>query len=199
MKKLGFSSLISVVAIALLCLPVANAQQAKRKAKAASGKTQPKPSVKTAAAVAPPDKPVAEKQAAPPAVAAQQSKPVAEAEPTEEEMKEALINSMVKRGGQRMPDGSVGVNNALAGSSIKIEELEKLGCKPAAYGAGYFCTYSVTTSVSMYSNEGTAAGDRHANGVNALLRFFNGGRNSNTETATMRFIRGKGGWVASKD
>lgn len=119
----------------------------------------------------------------------------AAAEPTEEEMKEALERTAQRRGGQRRADGSVGVDNFIAGASVRILKFEKLGCTPAGYGAGYFCNYDITTSLSVHSNEETDAGKRHADGLNTFLGWF--GAKSVNETPTKRFVRSKEGWIAS--
>ena len=116
-------------------------------------------------------------------------------EPTEEEMKEALERTMQKRGGQRRADGSVGVDNFIAGGAVKIVKFEKLGCTPANYGAGYFCNYDITTSLSIHSNEESEAGERHAKGLDTVLGWF-GGKSVN-ETPTRRFVRSKEGWIVS--
>jgi hypothetical protein len=42
------------------------------------------------------------------------------------------------------------VDNPIAGMCVKIVKFEKLGCKPASQGAGYICTYNITTSVSIH-------------------------------------------------
>ncbi|QSA95654.1 hypothetical protein [Methylococcus sp. EFPC2] len=89
-------------------------------------------------------------------------------EPSESEMKSAIERTMVQRGGTQGAPGEVVVENALSGVSLKIVDFEKLGCSPAQ-GAGYFCTYQITTKANFYSNEGTRAGNNHAAGANALL------------------------------
>lgn len=117
------------------------------------------------------------------------------AEPTEAEMKEALERTAQRRGGQRRPDGSVGADNFIAGASVKILKFEKLGCTPASQGAGYFCNYDITTSLSVHSNEPTEAGERHAKGLNLILEGL--GAKSINETPTRRFVRSREGWIAS--
>lgn len=117
-------------------------------------------------------------------------------EPTEAEMKAALIRTMQKRGGQLKADGCVGADNPLAGMCGKITNFEKLeGCKPAAQGAGYMCTYNVTTSLTAYSNEGTPDGDKYGKAIDAFIGLL-GGKSIN-ETRTSRFVRSKEGWIVS--
>lgn len=118
-------------------------------------------------------------------------------EPTEEEMNEALLRTMQKRGGQLRADGCVGVDNSIAGMCVKIENFEKLGCKPASQGVGYICTYNITTSVSVHSNEGSEPGDRQAKAWNDFLIWL-GGKNVN-ETLNRRFVRSKEGWIMSNE
>lgn len=175
MKKYKLWMLIVVVGLFWLSAAEVSAQRTKNKPKA---KTPAK--AKTV--------PVSEKTGA-----------VKNGEPTEEEMKQAVIRSLQKRGATKRGENSVSVDNAIAGSSYRIEEFEKLGCKPANYGAGYFCTYGITTSLKMYSNEGSEAGDRHSAAVNMLMRTLTGGRDSLYDTVTSRFIRTKQGWIMSRD
>jgi hypothetical protein len=176
MKSLNFYLMIGFVAIVfLLCPNLTNAQKARVKAKA---KTDSK--TKTVTALPNVNRAVG-------------------GEPTEEEMKQAVIRAMQRRGATKRDDNTVSVDNPLAGSAVKIVDFEKLGCERAFYGVGYFCTYDITSSLTMYSNEGTADGDRHAQAVNTLIKIFSGGRDSFSETATRRFIRSKQGWIMSKD
>ena len=120
-------------------------------------------------------------------------------EPTEAEMKQALLNTMQKRGGQLKADGCIQVDNPIAGVCGKIENFEKLeGCKPADQGAGYFCTYNVTVSLSLHSNEGTEAGLKHVQAVNTFWGWF-GVTKGISETVTKRFVRGKEGWTVSNE
>ncbi len=120
-------------------------------------------------------------------------------EPTELEMKRAIISLMKMRGGTETKPDTIAAENILAGAAVEIMEFEKLGCNAAAYGAGYFCNYRSKARMSFYSNEGTTAGDKHAQGVNMLMKFLMGGRDSSTETSTRRFIKGKNGWIASTE
>lgn len=116
-------------------------------------------------------------------------------EPTEEEMKEAWERTMQKRGGQQRTDGSTGFDNFIAGADIKIVKFEKLGCTQANYGAGYFCNYDITTSLSVHSNEGTTAGDEYAKRLDTFLGVL-GGKSLNG-TSIGRFMRSKDGWIVS--
>ena len=118
-------------------------------------------------------------------------------EPSEIEMKQALMTAMEGRGGNRYGPDSIGVDNPIAGVEMEIEYFEKAGCRPANYGAGYFCTYVTTMSFRTHSNEGTAAGDAHADAVNQLLGALMGGR-SVTDTVTRRFVKAGNTWYASE-
>ncbi|MEM8936396.1 MAG: hypothetical protein AAGC77_08325 [Pseudomonadota bacterium] len=117
--------------------------------------------------------------------------------PTAAQMKQALQNSAVSRGASRSGENGVRVDNWIAGMSIEFEDFRKDGCSVASYGAGYFCTYTATTRLRAHSNEGTAAGDRHANAVNVLLGAMMGGSRSHTDTTTRRFIKSGGVWRVS--
>lgn len=201
MKKLTLFSLVSMIALCVLCASTATAQRSKKKSKAPVSKTPAKtvasnPSTgekkaPASSAVAPESKPTAEEK---PAAASKATN----AEPTEEEMKQAIINSAVNQGGEKTSGGAVAMNNAISGASMNIDDFEKIGCAPANYGVGYICTYNIRASLSFHSNQGTAAGDRHAQAVNTLARLLGGGR-PKTTTTTSRFVRTKNGWLVTKD
>lgn len=180
MKKLVYISFVAVV-WCLIFVSFSNAQQTKKKAgaRSANGKTKTRIAAKS-----------------PTSKNAGQS---LNGEPSEEEMRQAIIRTMQMLGAQKRQDGSVGVDNPLNGMSVKIVEFEKIGCQRANYGAGYFCTYNITNSLAAHSNEGTADGDRHTQGVNLLIQMLNGGRNTVNETFTARFFKSKAGWITSKD
>lgn len=192
MKKLTFYLLISIIALFLLFPAFASAQKSKSKSKVKTVSIKSKSKAKTSTAANRQSKAVLEE-------GLNNTGALRSGEPTEAEMKQAVIRTMQRRGATKRDDDTVSVDNPLAGSSIKIEEFEKLGCKLANYGAGYFCTYGVTIAFNLYSNEGTTAGNNHANAVNMLMRMLNGGKNSSYETVTSRFIRSKQGWIMSKD
>lgn len=176
MKKINIYLLVSIIALFLLCPQLLNAQKNGKKVKTTSGKTIPKPKI------APKPAPVTKQ---------------VNTEPTEAEMKEALLKGMEERGGKRTADDSIEVNNAIAGSIVKIERFEKLGCAPVTYGVGYACIYKATTSMSVRSNDGTSDGDRQAKVWNILLGGM--GAKYATATATRRFVRGKNGWTIIDD
>lgn len=128
---------------------------------------------------------------------AAEKKAPAQGEPTEEEMKEALLRWMEKGGGQRTAKDAVTKGNFIAGLTIKIEKFEKIGCKPANYGVGYECTYDITASQSYHSNDGTRRGDDHATGINEFLKWF--GADAANGTVTRKFARSSSGWVVFED
>lgn len=121
------------------------------------------------------------------------------AEPSEKDMQEALERSMEQRGASRRAPGEVVTENAISGMSFTITQFEKLGCEPANSGPGYVCTYGYSGKMKVYSNEGTVAGNRHAQGANTLLQILQGGREETGGTATRRFLKGKHGWIASME
>lgn len=115
-------------------------------------------------------------------------------EPTEDEMRRALISSMLDAGGQLIDDRTVEFKFLFAGMSIKIEKFEKLeGCKPANYGAGYTCTYKLTTSQALHSYEGTEDGEKHRQALQWLMEKILG-KYANGK-ANRSFARSKEGWV----
>lgn len=120
-------------------------------------------------------------------------------EPTEKEMKNALIRAMQMRGGKLKTPDTIVSENSIAGMGVEILELEKLGCQPAKSGAGYVCNYRQTSRIAAYSTEGTSAGDQHARGVNTILKFMMGGRDTVSEIAKSRFLKSDIGWIASNE
>lgn len=115
-------------------------------------------------------------------------------EPTDTEMKEALLREMEKFGFQREGENSVVINNPIAGMTIRIERFLKVGCKPASYGVGYECTYTSKLSYSFHSNDGTAAGRAQ---MEFWKRLF---ESSLGESATTKkFVKGSEGWITFQD
>jgi hypothetical protein len=115
-------------------------------------------------------------------------------EPTEVEMKEAWQGSMQMRG-RLTADGCISADNAIAGVCIRITKFEKLGCKPASQGAGYFCTYTMATSLSFHSNEGSERGANQAKVLNDIMKSL--GAQDTNGIVTSRFVRSKDGWLVS--
>lgn len=120
-------------------------------------------------------------------------------EPTEEEMKEALIRTLKLGGGERKPGDTVVRDNSIGGMDIKIERFEKLGCKPADQGEGFICTYNVTNSISLHNNDGTNEGDKQAAAWNRLFAMILGANQAVTERVTARFVHTEQGWITWKD
>jgi hypothetical protein len=118
-------------------------------------------------------------------------------EPTAAEMKGALLRAMVLQGARAAGDDGVEVNRLLAGARIEIAQFSKLGCAPALGSAGYVCDYLVNTKLRLYSNEGSAAGDRHADAVNQLMGFMLAGREASI--AKGRFMNSENGWMFSPE
>lgn len=116
-------------------------------------------------------------------------------EPSEAEMKEALLRTFVPRGGTRTQDGFE-MDALVVNGQINIENFEKLGCAPPNYGPGYFCTYSFSSSVSLRSNERTESAMRQIAAWESILKWILSG---NYETATKKFVWIKDRWVISHD
>lgn len=123
--------------------------------------------------------------------------PVFSAEPTEDEMKEAILQAMQNRGGSRSDTNSISLNNPISGASVSITEFKKIGCEKATNRPGYYCDYEISAGMKFYSNEGTRAGDNHAAGVNALMGMF---MPQNTiSTQTRRFVKSGSQWKVLQD
>lgn len=118
-------------------------------------------------------------------------------EPTGVEMKSALLHEMQARGAVAKGPETVVFENPLAGMALDIVQFEKLGCAAAQSRPGYVCDYRYTYRVTAYSNEGSAAGDSHAQGVNLLMQLAMGGRDTQSGTTHRRFIKSGQGWVTS--
>lgn len=125
------------------------------------------------------------------------AQPALAAEPTATEMKEALLQTMQNQGGSRSGDDSVSVDNSISGASIYIKHFEKIGCEKASNRPGYYCDYEISAGMNFHSNEGTAAGDRHAAGINALFSALMPQNQVSTETR--RFVRSSLGWKVLKN
>ena len=121
----------------------------------------------------------------------------ASGEPTEAEMKEALLRSTENWGGQQNADGCVRFDNPVAGTCVRITKFQSLGCTPSSQGAGYFCTYRIGTSLSLHSNEKTPDATTHVGIFDQLLEKA-GARRING-TTTKRFVRSKEGWVVTDE
>lgn len=118
-------------------------------------------------------------------------------EPTEQEMRQAIERVILERGLSRTGTGEYSVDTSINGVTMTIDSFEKLGCQLPKEGAGYICSYFARVGLSAHSNEGTQAGDRHANATNQILRGMMAGRGSVGETATRRFLRTADGWRLS--
>lgn len=118
-------------------------------------------------------------------------------EPTEAEMKEALLRPMEERGGKRIADDVVEISNEIAGVAIKIEKFEKLGCAPPNYGPGYFCSYNISTPVTMVSPDERVRG--HLDALTRLISWLSLGSGVGTERITRKFVWSKDRWLVSNE
>lgn len=120
-------------------------------------------------------------------------------EPTEAEMKEALLTVMEAQGGKRTADGVMEISNIIAGVSIKMSNFEKLGCAPPNYGPGYFCSYNVNVSMTFLSKGGGERAERQMDSFNFLIQWLMGGNGIMTERVTKKFVWSKNRWVISNE
>jgi|SRR5215207_2911229 len=120
-------------------------------------------------------------------------------EPTEAEMKEALLSAMEARGGKRTAEGGIELSNFIAGVIIKISNFEKLGCSPPNYGPGYFCSYNVSTSMTFLSNEKNESATRQVEAWNWLLGRMMSSSSGVTERVTRKFVWSKDRWLVSNE
>lgn len=120
-------------------------------------------------------------------------------EPSEREMRQAIEQAMVQRGGSQTRPGEISVDNPINGMTMTLKAFTKLGCEPANRGPGYVCSYHVKTKMSAHSNEGSRQGDNHAAAVNQLLEAMMGGQEEVADTATRRFLRMGDEWVMSRE
>lgn len=114
------------------------------------------------------------------------------AEPTEAEMKNALLQSAQQKGTERSGGDTISTNSAIGGASFTITHFEKIGCEKAVNRAGYNCDYSIAMKAKAHSNEGTQAGDQHAQAMTALMNAMIENRVS---TESRRFVQSGGRWV----
>jgi len=115
-------------------------------------------------------------------------------EPSEAEMKEAVLQTMETRGGQRNSDGAIEAANPIAGVRIELSKFRKVGCAPPTFGPGYFCTYNVTIPVTFFGNDGSEATDKHMKAFNVLLGLFTNGVPV-TERITSKFVWNHDRWL----
>lgn len=117
------------------------------------------------------------------------------AEPTEAQMKEAIMLTMQNEGGaKRSGNDSVRIDNALSGAQVRINHFKKIGCEKASSRPGYNCDYEISAGINFHSNEGTHAGNAHANGVNAFFGAVLGGAANRISTGTKRFVYSNSQW-----
>jgi hypothetical protein len=116
-------------------------------------------------------------------------------EPSEQQMQDALERAALERGGRRIGRGKIVSENRIAGMMYEVMAFEKLGCEPLSGGPGYLCTYKITSRTQVYSNDGSARGDKQADAWNRLMPTGRG----ITNTQTRRFLKGKNGWTATMD
>jgi hypothetical protein len=84
--------------------------------------------------------------------------------PTDEELLSAVKYAVSGGDGH-----SVSINNPISGATIEVKSFENLGCEKAGGAPGYVCDYLIELSFKLHSNEGTAAGQQHANALNAIM------------------------------
>ena len=105
--------------------------------------------------------------------------------PTTDEMKQAVLREYIKRGGTLIEPNKVRFNFLIGGMTITINKFVKLGCKPAGYGVGFECTYTVNISNVMHSDDP---------GIQQRLNYLNMipiGEN----TLTQKFVLSDDGWI----
>lgn len=112
-------------------------------------------------------------------------------EPTEEEMRAAVEYSL------HGDADSLKINNSLSGVTASIDHFEKLNCEPHKTRPGYFCDYIMSTDVQFHSNEGTEAGNKHAQGVQLMYEMFKGKSNAPDPVVSSRFlyVKSKNRWM----
>lgn len=120
-------------------------------------------------------------------------------EPTEAEMKEALLSAMEARGGKRTEGDGIEVSNFIGGVIMKMEKFEKLGCVPPNYGPGYFCSYNVSISMTFFSNEDSESARRQADIWTQLIRWAMGSSGAANERVTKKFVWSKDRWLVSNE
>lgn len=116
-------------------------------------------------------------------------------EPSEAEMKEALLRTMEAQGAQRTP-GGIQMSNVVAGVQIDFANFEKLGCTVPNYGPGYYCNYHVSMPVTFFANDGSAAGKTQMEVFTGFIKWLTNGRPI-TQRVTNKFVWRKDRWVVS--
>ena len=68
-------------------------------------------------------------------------------------MKKAVLREYIKRGGKQIEPNTVTFTFLIGGMTITVNEFVKLGCKPAGYGVGFECTYTINISSVLHSKD----------------------------------------------
>lgn len=110
--------------------------------------------------------------------------------PTSDEVLSALKYAL--SGGD---SSSTQLNNPVSGATLSIRSFELLGCEKAASAPGYICDYMVDAQIKMHSNEGTSAGDSHANAVNQLISALAAARPAQTERGPFVYVSSRKRWM----
>lgn len=114
--------------------------------------------------------------------------PVVKAAPVGREPTEAEMRSAVEYALQGNKDARE-INAGPSGAKIRIEQFQKLDCVRATSKPGYVCDYMASVDMRFHSNEGTAAGNAHADAVNTLLGWVMNQAGGNVPTAQQgRFL-----------
>jgi hypothetical protein len=114
------------------------------------------------------------------------------AEPSEIEMKEAVLAAMLGRGGAKSGDNGITMNNPINGMSLTFIQFNKIACEKASR-PGFNCDYEYAGRMSAHSNEGTAAGNNHSQAVNALMGML--GAQESRGAGSKRFVKSGKRWI----
>ncbi|HEY0290365.1 MAG TPA: hypothetical protein VGC62_25720 [Pseudomonas sp.] len=98
-------------------------------------------------------------------------------EPTEAEMRQAVEQSITRS-----------INSPINGMNIYVVEFRKLACEKAVQKPGYICDYYVHTDQQFHSNEGTSAGQQHADAVQTMFDWVIKNTNANKTEVQGRFL-----------
>lgn len=105
------------------------------------------------------------------------TEPADQREPTEQELRQAVTQSL-----------SVSINNPVNGIDVSVVDFKKRACQKSLQKPGYVCDYYLHIDQQFHSNEGTYDGQQHAAAVQRLYDWMINNAGGNKAEATGRFL-----------
>lgn len=117
-------------------------------------------------------------------------------EPSEDEIKQALLAALRRFGATEKGAGTLVVENASVGLSLQFIRIKKVGCGLATPLAGYVCYYKPSAAFDWYSNRDSPEAVARAERFNDVLqRVFPPRTTSNGVAFANRFVKNGDDWL----